>query len=52
MEEIEGPGPVVLVYRFIRNYTKGVEDSWTINGINHRSIKDIHNEIKERHGGR
>ena len=52
MEEIEGPGPELLVYRFIRNYTKGVEDSWTINGINHRSAKDIHNEIKEEQGGR
>ena len=52
MEEIEGAGPELLVYRFIRNYTRGVDDSWTINGINHRSIKDIHNEIKERHGGR
>ena len=48
MEEIEGPGPELLVYRFIRNYTKGVEDSWTINGINHKSAKDIHNEIKEQ----
>jgi len=48
MEEIEGPGPELLVYRFIRNYTKGVEDSWTINGINHKSVKDIHNEIKEQ----
>ena len=48
MEELEGPGPELLVYRFIRNYTKGVEDSWTINGINHKSVKDIHNEIKEQ----
>ena len=29
-----GPGPELLLYKFIRNYTKGVEDSWTINGIN------------------
>ena len=48
MEEIEGPGPELLVYRFIRNYTKGVEDSWTINGINHKSAKDIHNELVQR----
>jgi len=48
MEEIEGPGPELLVYRFIRNYTKGVEDSWTINGINHKSVKDIRNEIKKQ----
>ena len=48
MQVIEGPGPEQLVYRFIRNYTKGVEDSWTINGINHISGKDIHNEIKEQ----
>ena len=32
---------IVLTYRFIRNYTKGVEDSWTINGLNHVSMRDI-----------
>jgi len=32
---------LVLTYRFIRNYTKGVEDSWTINALNHVSMKDI-----------
>ncbi len=28
-------GPIVVNYRFIRNYTKGVEDSWTLNALNH-----------------
>lgn len=32
---------LVLTYRFIRNYTKGVEDSWTINALNHVSMKDV-----------
>lgn len=30
-----GVGPIILNYRFIRDYTSGVEDSWTINAINH-----------------
>jgi hypothetical protein len=24
-----------MLYRFIREFTKGVEDSWTINKLNH-----------------
>lgn len=32
---------VVLTYRFIRDYSKGVEDSWTINALNHVSMKDV-----------
>ena len=32
---------IILTYRFIRNYTKGVEDSWTINALNHISMRDI-----------
>jgi len=38
-------GAILLVYRFIRNYTKGVNDSWTINAINHQSLKDLQEEI-------
>lgn len=30
-----GPGPMILNYRFIREFTRGVEDSWTINALNH-----------------
>ena len=33
-------GPIVLACRFIRNYSKGVEDSWTINALNYLCIKD------------
>ena len=28
-------GPMIMNYRFIRDYTKGVEDAWTINAVNH-----------------
>ena len=33
-------GPIVLACRFIRDYSKGVEDSWTINALNYLCIKD------------
>jgi len=33
-------GPQVLNYRFIKDFTKGVEDSWTINALNHFMILD------------
>ena len=36
---------IVLTYRFIRDYTKDVEDSWTINALNHVSVKDIHKDF-------
>ena len=32
---------VIASYRFIRDYTKGVEDSWTINALNHVAMKDV-----------
>ena len=28
-------GPQILNYRFIKEFTKGVEDSWSINALNH-----------------
>ena len=28
-------GPMVLNYRFIKDFTKGVEDTWSINALNH-----------------
>ena len=28
-------GPRILNYRFIKDFTKGVEDSWSINALNH-----------------
>jgi hypothetical protein len=28
-------GPIVSNYRFIRDMTKGVEDQWTVNMVNH-----------------
>ena len=28
-------GPRILNYRFIKEFTKGVEDSWSINALNH-----------------
>jgi len=31
-------GPTVINMRFIRNYTKDVEDSWTINAVNFSKI--------------
>ena len=30
----EHGGPMVLNYRFIKDFTKGVEDSWSINALN------------------
>ena len=30
----EHGGPMVLNYRFIKNFTKGVEDSWSVNALN------------------
>ena len=36
---------IILTYRFIRDYTTGVEDSWTINALNHVSMKDVHKDI-------
>ena len=33
-------GPIILACRFIRNYSKGVSDSWTLNAINYSVIKD------------
>ena len=36
----ERGGPQILNYRFIRDYTKGVEDSWTINALNHYMLLD------------
>ena len=33
-------GPVILACRFIRDYSKGVKDSWTMNAINYLCIKD------------
>lgn len=30
----------VLNYRFIREYTEGVNDAWTINAINHLKADD------------
>lgn len=39
-EEMEW-GPIFLSYRFYRDYTKGkVEDSWTINALNHMTLRD------------
>lgn len=37
----ERGGPIILNYRFIRDYTKGVEDSWTINAVNHFRLYEI-----------
>ena len=36
----EHGGPQFLNYRFIREYTMGVEDSWTINAFNHYMLLD------------
>ena len=38
----ERGGPQILNYRFIREFTKGVEDDWTINALNHWLIMDPH----------
>lgn len=35
----------VLNYRFIREYTDGVNDAWTINAINHLKAVDHENTI-------
>jgi len=34
-------GPTILNFRFIRNYSKGVEDSWTINALNYYKLYDL-----------
>ena len=36
---------ILVNYRFIRNYTKGVEDSWTINALNHITLRQL---LKQR----
>ena len=36
----EHGGPQILNYRFIREYTKEIEDSWTINALNHFMLLD------------
>ena len=33
-------GPHILNYRFIKDFTKGVEDSWNINALNHFMLLD------------
>ena len=35
------PDTVILNYRFIRDYTKNVSDSWTVNIVNHVLLKDM-----------
>lgn len=35
----------VLNYRFIREYTEGVKDAWTINAINHLKAEEHDNTI-------
>jgi len=37
----ERGGPLIVNYRFIRDFTKGVEDSWTINAANHFRVLDM-----------
>lgn len=37
-------GTTILNYRFIREYTKGVEDSWTVNAVNHFKLMDVERE--------
>ncbi len=40
-EELERRGgPIVLNYRFIRDFTKGVEPKWTINALNHFHMEE------------
>jgi len=34
-------GPTVLNFRFIRDYSKNVEDSWTVNALNYFKLFDI-----------
>eukprot|EP00092_Neocalanus_flemingeri_P011678 GFUD01012588.1.p1 GENE.GFUD01012588.1~~GFUD01012588.1.p1 ORF type:complete len:228 (+),score=50.49 GFUD01012588.1:32-715(+) len=36
----ENGGPQILNYRFIKDFTKDIEDSWTINALNHYMILD------------
>lgn len=40
----ETGGSIILNYRFIREYTKGVEDSWTVNAVNHFKLMDAEKE--------
>ena len=40
----ETGGSTILNYRFIREYTKGVEDSWTVNAVNHFKLMDLERE--------
>lgn len=44
MKDIEAGRQLIVNYRFIREYTKGVEDSWTVNALNHATLKDVANE--------
>lgn len=51
------PGPIdvkkasenihLLNCRFIREYTKGVEDQWTINGFNYIKVADLMREVEQ-----
>ncbi len=34
-------GPVIVNYRFIRDFTKGVEDDWTISALNHFILEEM-----------
>jgi hypothetical protein len=34
-------GPTVMNFRFIRDFTKNVEDSWTVNALNYYKIMDL-----------
>ena len=40
----ESGGPLVMNYRFIKDFTKGVDDSWTINAINYFHLNYPNNE--------
>lgn len=33
----------VFIYRFIREYTKGVQSDWTINRLAHFKLRDFEN---------
>ena len=46
MKEVldETGGSTILNYRFIREYTKGVEDTWTVNAVNHFKLMDLERE--------
>jgi len=33
-------GPTIINLRFIRDFSKNVEDSWTVNGLNFYKLKD------------